>query len=423
MKQQLNAIVILIVAKQFIPFVQEHGLKAEISRGDMPTLLMTSDEGRKLKKAGVMEAMSLSKSFFKLILTDLFEDTLAACAQWKPDLLILTTFPYFAGCSAIPGLLASQCKVMIAHTIPSSPTTEFCPPTVGGFTSRFGFMNSLYWSLGESVAFGKIYAPLVQEMWNTKGIKLVASKELGFSAPREHGQRICYIYSKALLPKPSDWTENEVVTGFLEMQDEPFTPPADLQSFLQNSKGPIVYVGLGSMLGFMFDSVQEQTEVLDKFVEGYNLLAQKRQVRMILHCVEPVPITVNPVPKESVYMLKTPVPHSWLFPQCDLIVHHGGAGSTQTSLLYGKPTLILPCGAQSDQPFWGDLLTSKHLGPKSKLLSKLTPAKFASKVEDGLFINSNEYKVNAGKMGKAMRDEHGVDKFVDVCKDVLMGKV
>ncbi|CAN5352756.1 hypothetical protein BH10PSE12_BH10PSE12_19260 [soil metagenome] len=42
-------------------------------------------------------------------------------------------------------------------------------------------------------------------------------------------------------------------------------------------------------------------------------------------------------------------PHSLLFPRVDLIVHHGGIGTTGQALRAGKPQLVVPhMGDQSD---------------------------------------------------------------------------
>ncbi|CAE7207847.1 ATG26 [Symbiodinium natans] len=35
-------------------------------------------------------------------------------------------------------------------------------------------------------------------------------------------------------------------------------------------------------------------------------------------------------------------PHSWLFPRCSCIVHHGGVGTTQAAVRSGKPSVITP---------------------------------------------------------------------------------
>ena len=133
------------------------------------------------------------------------------------------------------------------------------------------------------------------------------------------------------------------------------------------------------------------------------------------------------------FLLQTPVPHELLLPQCDLVVHHGGAGTTQAALLAGvwhggmggcggmggmgglggweapwrehghgcscvnscpslaastaarclalhaplpagKPSLVVPCVPSSDQPFWADLVHRRGLGPPWFPGAPLVPA-------------------------------------------------
>ena len=41
--------------------------------------------------------------------------------------------------------------------------------------------------------------------------------------------------------------------------------------------------------------------------------------------------------RTHVVEVEGPVPHTWLFPRCSVIVHHGGAGTTATALYAGVP--------------------------------------------------------------------------------------
>jgi sterol 3beta-glucosyltransferase len=418
LKQQGKQVT-LIVADSYRKFVEGYGIETRESRVDLPWLLTESDIGKRFKTAGMFEAISLIKELFGPVLNELFEDTLKVCQELKPQLLILTTFPAFAGCHAIAKLVPGI-KIMFAHTIPASPTREFAPSTAGaGFTSRFGLVNQLYWTLGDSFVNAKVYGPIVGEIFKKNGYNGDIAKEIGFAAPRNMGIPVDYVYSNALLPKPADWMANEYVTGFLDLPAEEYTPPPALQAFV-NGGLPLVYVGLGSMLGVLFDTPEDQIKQLNVFAQGYNLM--KKKCRMILHCTTGGGKFQHPtisMDKDLVYLLDHSVPHTWLFPKCDLIVHHGGAGSTQTSLFYGKPTLIFAGTNNADQPFWGDLVTRRQLGPKSKLLSKLTPEKFASKCEDGLFTNAELYKKNAAALGKEMAAEDGRKQFVDLCLATL----
>jgi len=266
----------------------------------------------------------------------------------------------------------------------------------------------------------KIYGPIVGDIFKQHGYSGDVSKEIGFTAPRTLNIPVDYIYSNALLPKPSDWMANEHVTGFLDLPPETYTPPAELQAFLDNDILPLVYVGLGSMLGVLYDTPEAQIKQLDVFAQGYNLIS--KPCRMILHCTTGGGKFVHPsiVTSKNVYLLDHSVPHTWLFPFVDLVAHHGGAGSTQTSLFFGKPTLVLAGTNNADQPFWGDLITRRQLGPKSKLLAKLTPEKFAYKVEDGLFGNAALYRANCVQLSKEMQAENGRQGFVDLCLQTIL---
>lgn len=52
------------------------------------------------------------------------------------------------------------------------------------------------------------------------------------------------------------------------------------------------------------------------------------------------------------YLLDDYVPHSWLFPRCDVILHHGGAGTTAAAMRSGRPQVL--CGVWYDQRWWAE---------------------------------------------------------------------
>jgi sterol 3beta-glucosyltransferase len=53
--------------------------------------------------------------------------------------------------------------------------------------------------------------------------------------------------------------------------------------------------------------------------------------------------------------MKESIPHDWLFPKMELVIHHGGAGTVAAGLRAGKPTIIKPFFG--DQFFWGEKIT------------------------------------------------------------------
>ncbi len=70
--------------------------------------------------------------------------------------------------------------------------------------------------------------------------------------------------------------------------------------------------------------------------------------------------TPPPPPDQSRIQIISPCPHEIIFPQASVIIHHGGAGTTTSALLAGRPQIIIPHFA--DQPFWGRTVTDLGCG-------------------------------------------------------------
>lgn len=51
----------------------------------------------------------------------------------------------------------------------------------------------------------------------------------------------------------------------------------------------------------------------------------------------------EPAPGVAYMWLHEPVPHAALFPRCDLVVHHGGAGTTHAVLAAGAASCTRIC--------------------------------------------------------------------------------
>jgi sterol 3beta-glucosyltransferase len=76
----------------------------------------------------------------------------------------------------------------------------------------------------------------------------------------------------------------------------------------------------------------------------------------------------DPVPENILYL--DSAPHSWLFPHCKAVLHHGGAGTTAAGLRAGIPNIVVPHAA--DQPFWGRRVHALGAGPAPIPVRKLT---------------------------------------------------
>lgn len=91
-------------------------------------------------------------------------------------------------------------------------------------------------------------------------------------------------------------------------------------------------------------------------------------------------------------------PHDWLFSKCDVIIHHGGVGTSAAALRAGKPQII--CPFMLDQPHNAALLKSLGVAPDTVPYSD----KFSSKM------------LIAG-VGKVIGDEEVYRRYVAAAED------
>lgn len=89
------------------------------------------------------------------------------------------------------------------------------------------------------------------------------------------------------------------------------------------------------------------------------------------------------------------------------VCHHGGAGTTATGLLAGKPTIIVPFFG--DQFFWGNVVEKNGAGPFPVPGKDLTTEDLVKALE---FVREPETKAAAERIRDAMLKEHGCDEAV-----------
>jgi UDP:flavonoid glycosyltransferase YjiC (YdhE family) len=210
-----------------------------------------------------------------------------------------------------------------------------------------------------------------------------------------------YLWSPSLVPKPEDWGPEIDIAGyvFLDLASS-FKPPESLTNFLDNqSEKALVYIGFGSIAGIedpaaftrmIFDAV-EKAGVRAVVSKGWGGMGDGMDI------------------PDSIYMIDN-VPHDWLFPRVDAVIHHGGAGTTAIGLKCGKPTMIVPFFG--DQPFWSAMIVRAGAGAKRSLgLKKLTTEKFAEGIRECLLPEAKE---RAAELAKRIAGEgDGAENMVD----------
>lgn len=212
-----------------------------------------------------------------------------------------------------------------------------------------------------------------------------------------------YLWSPGLVPKPEHWGPEVDVAGYVFLDlAESYKPPDNLVKFLERSEKdtrPIIYIGFGSISGIK-DAKAFCQLIFDATVQaGIRAVVSKGWGGMGDGMDIP----------DGVFMVDK-VPHDWLFPQLDAVVHHGGAGTTAIGLKLGKPTMIVPFFG--DQPFWANMTARAEAGAREVYpLKELTVEKFATGIQQCLEPSSME---NAQAIAKSIALEgDGAQNAVD----------
>jgi len=220
--------------------------------------------------------------------------------------------------------------------IPSRHAPPFGVPDLGASWNRVA------WRISELV-LNRIILPSVNRLRRRVGLPPQASYRQSWESAR------CSLVavSPALCPPPPDWTGRHLVTGFLRLPGglarEPL--PAPLERFLAAGPPP-VYLTFGSMLTNVADPVFLSDSV--RLLLGAARAAGCRAI------VQAPWDRVPPERDEEGIMRVGPVDHRAVFPRCSAVVHHGGAGTTQTAALCGRPSVVVP--HVLDQYLWAGVL-------------------------------------------------------------------
>jgi sterol 3beta-glucosyltransferase len=196
-----------------------------------------------------------------------------------------------------------------------------------------------------------------------------------------------------VVPVPSDWDTNSIVTGYWFL-DAPsaWQPTPELTAFMEHGPAPI-YVGFGSMA---FNDAARQTAIV---LEALRLIDQRAVIATGWGGLKSVDVP------PAVFVIDA-VPHDWLFPQVSAVVHHGGAGTTGAGLRAGKPTAI--CPFVGDQSFWGWRVAALGAGPQPISQWRLTAARLAEAIRSA--VNDEHIRQRAASLGTTIRSEDGVGR-------------
>jgi sterol 3beta-glucosyltransferase len=207
--------------------------------------------------------------------------------------------------------------------------------------------------------------------------------------------------SPSLFACPEDWQTNHHVCGFLSLPsfDTDRSLPEDVAAFLQAGEPP-VFMTFGSMLAVAPKETREGAQLMLDAAElagcraivqaPWDQIAARSTSDRILHV--------------------TRVRHELVFPGCAAVVHHAGAGTTQSASSAGCPSVPVPYVA--DQTFWADTLWRRGMAPRAHKRRQTTVRGLANDICE--VLATPRMRQRAQEVGAAMRAEDGVARAVEL---------
>ena len=394
----------ICTCSHFEPFVRAYGLDYAYVNNDFIDFMHTPEGKIILGNAGsvwetLVTVVPMMSKLFKLQERQM-ADVWAACKASSPDLILYhmkaSGVQDFAEKLGVPCMLAFWLPMFVPTSVFPAMGFPDLPLGPGYRWLTYRFIRRMTIMMG-----GRI------RQWRKQNGMLAKSPGLRMQLPDGRPIPVLHGFSRHIIPRPEDWPETSVVTGFWFLnQTEDWHPPRSLSEFLSEGEPP-VYFGFGSIFG------RDPKRVTQIILEAI----QRTGVRAILARgwggLEPGDLAQS----ESVLFIEA-APHGWLFPQVTAVVHHGGCGTTAAGLLAGKPSII--CPFFGDQPFWGRHVERLRVGPSPIPQKRLTVESLCHAIDT--VMNNAMIRENVALLGRRLREENGTSNAVEFITQWMNGK-
>ena len=196
-------------------------------------------------------------------------------------------------------------------------------------------------------------------------------------------------FSEIVVPRPKDWNAKQIITGYWKLPSPEWTPPKELQQFIDTSPNPIA-------IGFGSPGTSGYVPMLEEALNIANAQA-----------VLTLPAKWHgDVKSKNIFPIEY-IPHDWLYQHVKVAIHHGGAGTTSASLHAGIPTIALPLAI--DQFFWGERIQKLGAG-LSIPQRKLNAENLAKAITQAL--TDEPMRARAKTVSVALSQENGIQAAV-----------
>lgn len=280
---------------------------------------------------------------------------------------------------------------------PMTPTGEF-PHYLTPWSRNLG-------SLGNRTTFAVVdriqrllFHPVLRR-WNQQRLGVRLTRRGSALLPGHGSSLVLYAFSRFVVSKPADWSDDTHITGFWFADQG--APPPELVQFLEQGTEPICFC-LGAVHGLNWNMVPE-------FISRASGLTGRRCV--LIKGGRPIPEC------SSASVISVPyAPHNWLFPRVAAVVHHGGSGTTGEALRAGRPSVILP--RFMDQPYWAHAMHRLGVAPAPLFRAEATPEAVARSLSH--ILAGSAYRNKAMLMAEKIRSEGGAMAAAEILREYLV---
>ena len=324
------------------------------------------------------------------------------------------------------------------HDILVSSNTEFAAPSIAEFCGK-PLIRTAYGPLLPTKKFPPPIFPWTEPnpiirpslLWAmlNKGLNLMVKKTINrnrkehcmppIKCQAEHAPASSdnfLLYSKYLGNVDNDWKYKWGIGGYIFNDLLPYDKEnlEEITRFIKKDKRPTVYFSLGSC------NIKQQ----DRFTNLLFDICTRHNYKLLLNCGwwNPGAHLQN---NDNLFRFDKVIPHNLIFPNCDAIIHHGGAGTTHSAARSGKPQMVTPIIL--DQHYWGHRVKELGLGPGSIKIKGVSgklfepqPSEHASEgspLEEKVLdlVTNPLYKEKAHSMGKLIQSEQGLE---NICRRI-----
>lgn len=205
--------------------------------------------------------------------------------------------------------------------------------------------------------------------------------------------------SPQIAQRQPDWPSSLRVTGFLDMPNMQLEGRLtdEVEAFLAAGEAP-VYMTFGSWTPR--DTAQQREHL--RLLTGAARLSGRRAI------IQAADAAACGFRSDTQVLYVSASPHHLIFPRCAAVVHHGGAGTTQSATLAGRPSVVVANIAE--QEHWGQELRRLGIAGKPLRRHSVTPEKLAARMR----ALRPDMPARAAAIARAMAQEDGVAEAVRI---------